>query len=249
MMTILLKFLKYWANRLLRHGYWLYNLSRIKGIGSCSIHFPVVVEGKGFLKLGENGLLAAHSRLLVAQGSKFQGGTFFRFCENAEIRVGSGSSLVVGDDVLIENHTRLYVSGQWVFGDSVKIATHCAIFSREGGWSGNLTIGTGTHIGDHTLMDISHDVNIGNEVAIGPNCVIYTHDHDYKTSGLARWKGGVVAKPVIIGTGVWIGSGVTILPGITIGNHAVVAAGSVVTKPVPANTIWGGVPAKQIKSL
>ena len=46
----------------------------------------------------------------------------------------------------------------------------------------------------------------------------------------------------------WIGAGATILPGVTIGENAVVAAGAVVSKDVPANTIVGGVPAKGIKS-
>lgn len=47
----------------------------------------------------------------------------------------------------------------------------------------------------------------------------------------------------------WIGAGATILPGISIGENAVVAAGAVVTKDVPANTVVAGIPAKVIKSL
>nr|WP_277200415.1 DapH/DapD/GlmU-related protein [Veillonella seminalis] len=58
-----------------------------------------------------------------------------------------------------------------------------------------------------------------------------------------------VATPVTIGNDVWIGGNVTILPGINIGDKAVIAAGAVVTKDVPANTVAGGVPAKVIKEL
>lgn len=55
--------------------------------------------------------------------------------------------------------------------------------------------------------------------------------------------------PVVIGNGVWIGANVTILGGVNIGDGAVVAAGAVVTKDVPAKTLVGGVPAKIIKQL
>ena len=57
------------------------------------------------------------------------------------------------------------------------------------------------------------------------------------------------AKPVRIGNDVWIGGNVTILPGVTIGNNVVVAAGAVVTKDIPDNTLVGGVPAKKLKDL
>jgi acetyltransferase-like isoleucine patch superfamily enzyme len=52
---------------------------------------------------------------------------------------------------------------------------------------------------------------------------------------------------VTIGNNVWIGCGSTILPGCSIGDNAVVGAGSVVTKSIPAGTIWAGIPAKQIR--
>ena len=58
-----------------------------------------------------------------------------------------------------------------------------------------------------------------------------------------------IAKPVRIGNDVWIGGNVTILPGVTIGNNVVVAAGAVVTKDVPDNTLVGGAPARVIKEI
>ena len=60
---------------------------------------------------------------------------------------------------------------------------------------------------------------------------------------------GITTKPIIIGDDVWIGANAVILPGVTIGKHCVVAAGAVVTKDVPDNTIVGGVPAKEIKKI
>ena len=55
--------------------------------------------------------------------------------------------------------------------------------------------------------------------------------------------------PIKIGCRVWIGAHATVLPGVTIGDNAVIAAGAVVTKDVPANAVVGGVPAKIIKII
>lgn len=55
--------------------------------------------------------------------------------------------------------------------------------------------------------------------------------------------------PIRIGNNVWIGAQATVLPGVTIGDGAIVGAGAVVTRDVPANVIVGGIPAKIIKKI
>lgn len=67
-------------------------------------------------------------------------------------------------------------------------------------------------------------------------------DYESQYAYLKRMLGSVGEK-------VWIGGNVTILPGVTIGNNVVVAAGAVVTKDIPDNTLVGGVPAKKIRDL
>lgn len=57
------------------------------------------------------------------------------------------------------------------------------------------------------------------------------------------------AASVTLGKNSWIGSSATILPGVTVGDNAVVAAGAVVTKDVPENTVVAGVPAKVVKEI
>ncbi|WP_430934761.1 acyltransferase [Saccharicrinis sp. 156] len=245
---VLIKLISYWLKRLARHVYWLLNLSKIKGIGTATIAFPIIVEGKGTIELGFYTQLKKHAKLLIAQSAQFLVGERAIFDSNTDIRIGKGGKLKIGHNFSIEYGSRIFTAKEWLFGNDVKIATHCAIFSRES-VQGILTIGEGTHIGDNTILDITDNLSIGEEVAIGPNCTIYTHDHDYKQTNKAAWKGGIVKKPVVIEDGAWIGSGVTILPGISIGKNAVVAAGSVITKDVPELTIWGGVPAKQIKTI
>ncbi len=86
---------------------------------------------------------------------------------------------------------------------------------------------------------------IEDEVMIGPRVSITSENHP---SNISTRKTLIPAK-VIIKHNAWIGAGATILPGVTIGENAVVAAGAVVTRDVPANAIVGGVPAKVIKTI
>ena len=82
---------------------------------------------------------------------------------------------------------------------------------------------------------------------IGPNTLITTVGHPLSPKGRREYH--ALAKPVRIGNDVWIGGNVTILPGVTIGNNVVGAAGAVINKDVPDNTLVGGVPARVIKVI
>jgi acetyltransferase-like isoleucine patch superfamily enzyme len=243
---LFVKTIRFLFEKFFRHLYWLLNLLSIKNLSSLNIHFPVVIEGRGLLSIGKGSQLEKHSKLLVHKTATCTLGENTRLATNAEIRIAKNSNFSVGNQFLLENYSRMFIDKNWEFGNNVKIATHCAIFSREAGYCGILKIGDNTHIGDHTIIDVSDNIEIGRDVAIGPNCVIYSHDHDYTDTDKPAWKGGVIAKPVTIHSDAWIGSSVTILPGVKIGSRAVVAAGAVVTKDVPQNTVYGGVPARQI---
>lgn len=97
-----------------------------------------------------------------------------------------------------------------------------------------------------TILDIRR-VEIGDNTMIGPGTLICTVNHPLSPAGRRKHQG--IAKPVKIGRDVWIGGNAVILPGVTIGNNVVVAAGAVVTKDVPDNTLVGGVPARKIRDL
>ena len=88
-------------------------------------------------------------------------------------------------------------------------------------------------------------ISIGEGALIGHNVVLATLNHDFNPERRQI----CIPAPINIGKNVWIGSNSTILPGVTIGDNSIVAAGAVVTKDVPANTVVGGVPAKIIKSI
>ena len=111
---------------------------------------------------------------------------------------------------------------------------------------GYITIGKDCDIGWDVVIDISGGVNIGDRVQVGRRTMIYTHDHEIKH---VDWKERkiTVYYPLDIEDDVFIGLGCIILPKVgKIGKGALIGAGSVVTKEVPAMETWAGNPAKKI---
>ncbi|GLS24049.1 nodulation protein L [Labrys miyagiensis] len=96
-----------------------------------------------------------------------------------------------------------------------------------------------------TFYDLG-GLDIADDVMIGPNVSIITSGHPLAPS---QRRAFVTAKPIVIGRNVWIAAGATIIGGVTVGENSVVAAGSVVTKDVPPNTLVGGNPARVIRSI
>ena len=109
----------------------------------------------------------------------------------------------------------------------------------------NITVGKRVFINSGCCFQDQGGIEIGDDVLIGQQVVIATLNHDLNPEK----RGSMTPKPVKIGNKVWIGAHATILPGVTIGDGAVVAAGAVVTKYVPPNTVVAGVPAKVIKEI
>lgn len=150
----------------------------------------------------------------------------------------------------------------------LKIGKHCIIngnfiFEKD---SGKISIGDRVHIGNSTFISIN-EIKIGNDVTIAWDCLFYDHnshstkwaermndtEQEYQDviSGrnvIANKNWSVVkSAPIIICDKAWIGTGCKILKGVTIGEGAIVAAGSVVTKDVEPWTVVGGNPAVFLK--
>ncbi|TRZ44986.1 acyltransferase [Robertkochia solimangrovi] len=248
-MRVLINLIRFFMDRVLRNIYWIFRLLNADIASTVSIAFPIIVEGKGRIRLGANTKIGRNVELGVGEGAKLHIVSNGEIQKESIIRISKDCNLLAGDAFKLGKSTRLFVQQDWEIQNNVHIETHCDIFSRESGYFGKLTIGQGTHIGDYTIIDVCDNITIGDNVAIGPNCTIYSHDHDYTNKKLPAWQGGVITKPVKIADGAWIGSNVTILPGVCIGERCVVAAGSVVTKDVIKETIVGGVPAKPIKTI
>ena len=126
------------------------------------------------------------------------------------------------------------------------------------GFGDNIHIGNNVSINYNCILNDCNEITIGNNVLIAPGVQINTASHPVPAderltanwdpkSGEYRWR--TYSKPIKIGNNCWVGANVTILCGVTIGDNAVVAAGAVVIKDVPANTLVGGVPAKNIKKI
>ena len=109
-------------------------------------------------------------------------------------------------------------------------------------------IGPRTYINRHTIIDADELVEIGERTMIGPFCYITDHDHTVGP-GAAPADGPLVTRPVRLGARCWIGAHVTILKGVSIGDGAVVGAGSVVTKSLPAGVIAVGNPARVLREI
>ncbi|RIV18985.1 sugar O-acetyltransferase [Fibrisoma montanum] len=95
-----------------------------------------------------------------------------------------------------------------------------------------------------SFLDIG-GITIEDDVQIGPSVNLTSESHPLDPADRKT----VLPRPVVIKRNAWIGAGATILPGVTVGENAVVAAGAVVSRDVPPNTVVAGVPAKVVKAV
>ena len=109
----------------------------------------------------------------------------------------------------------------------------------------NIHLGKNVFINAGCRFQDQGGIYIGDGTFIGHNVILATLNHDMNPDS----RGDMYPKPIHIGKKVWIGSGAIVLPGISIGDNSVIAAGSVVTKNVPENVVYGGNPAKFIKKI
>lgn len=111
---------------------------------------------------------------------------------------------------------------------------------------GNVVVGRNVAISAFVHIVANGGVSIGDctIIAAGVQITSSTHDVVHRP-----YRGKRVDAAVWIGSNVWIGAGAVILPGITIGDNAVIGAGSVVTRDVPANMIFVGMPARPLRSI
>lgn len=109
----------------------------------------------------------------------------------------------------------------------------------------NINIGKNVFVNHAcTFMDRG-GITLEDNVLIAPKVNLISTNHPLHPSE----RRATISHPIVIKKRAWIGAAATIMPGVTIGENSVVAAGAVVTRDVPDNTIVGGVPAKVIKKL
>ncbi len=111
----------------------------------------------------------------------------------------------------------------------------------------NISIGKNFFANYNCIFLDSATIKIGDHVLFGPNVSLFTSGHPIDVE--KRKKLFQFAKPITIENNVWIGGNTVVNPGVTIGENAVIGAGSVVTKSIPANVVAAGNPCKVIRNL
>jgi acetyltransferase-like isoleucine patch superfamily enzyme len=157
-------------------------------------------------------------------------------CEKA----GKNLQLPDGMPFVVGSHLKIFVGDNAMIGRSTIGASK--VFDNP-----VLRIGNNSGIGYGTVISVSSEIVIGNNCMIGTNCIIMDSD-DHPLNPQKRLSREPVEKekilPVRIGNNVWIGSYATVLKGVTIGENAVIATHSVITKNVPPNSVSAGYPAR-----
>ena len=156
-----------------------------------------------------------------------------------------GKIVQIGDHVVLSG----YGTDGMVIGDHVWIGAYSSIkvsfsFNIIGS---HIYIGNNVGIGEFAHLGGAGGLIIGDDCIIGPYLSCHPENHNFSNPGKLIRHQGVQRKGIIIGSNCWIGAKVTVLDGVNIGDNCVIAAGSVVTRNIPANSVIGGVPARIIR--
>ena len=155
------------------------------------------------------------------------------------IMVARGGKMSIGENFAMNNGIK---------GNPIGCYQRCTFFVDKG-----CKLDIKENVGISQTAIIAHDnIIIQKNVKIGGGTCIYTSDFHSLNPSIRASENNTrhkICKPVIIEENVFIGAHSTILKGCTIGKNAIIGAGSVVTKSIPENEIWGGNPAKFIKKV
>jgi len=161
----------------------------------------------------------------------------------------------IGPDIPL-THWMLHFPGlaRWLavrklgaFGEGSALRPFCYLVETQ-----HIQIGKRVVIRPNTMLMADGDARIliGDDVLIGAGVHIYVNNHRFDRLDVRiADQGYFPSQDVVIEDDVWIGAQSILLPGVRVGKHAVIAAGSVVTKPVDAYSVYAGVPARKIRSI
>jgi len=186
---------------------------------------------------------------LVAKASlKAKGvtvGAKARFLGMPIVSLQAGSRIAIGDRFVGTSRS-----------DGTALGVRGPVILRTLSPEGEITIGNDVGMSG-TVVCAASRVTIGARCLIGADCMIFDTDfHNHAVGGgdepyrrYARPDWSAISAPVVIGDDVFLGTRSIVAKGVTIGSGSIIAAGSVVTKDIPPNSIAGGVPAVVVKAL
>jgi acetyltransferase-like isoleucine patch superfamily enzyme len=173
----------------------------------------------------------------------------------------AGRGMIIGRSVTLRGPSRIYLADKVVLDEQVEISVR--------GDQGRVNIGAGTHVSRGTIMHTRDGlIDIGPESSLGTNCRLGTtgkitigryglfaagcyiggEDHPADDPSIPMVKRPAVSRGgVTMGEDVWLGFRATVLDGVTIGDGAIIGAGSLVTKDIPALAVAVGTPAKVVR--
>jgi acetyltransferase-like isoleucine patch superfamily enzyme len=149
--------------------------------------------------------------------------------------------------VRVSGRPRVINQGTMVFGERVQICSIHIPSEFVTAADAYLEIGARTFINYAASICAQQSIRIGAHCMIGTHCIMLDSDFHHVEPEKRYMRPS--SQSITIGNHVWIGARVTILKGVTIGDQAVIAAGSVVTRDIPAGTIAAGVPARVQRAL
>lgn len=168
------------------------------------------------------------------------GNMYYSIRKSSKININKGTlalnRYITRRDPYIGN-LEMYENAEINVNNTFFIHSGCDIMVFKGA---KLNLGSG-YINRYCKIRCYEEITIGEGVAISENFTIWDSDAHQMINGSKH------TQPIMIGNNVWIGTNVTVLKGVKIGDGSVIAAGSLVTKDVPANCLAAGVPAKVIK--
>ncbi|MEL6914715.1 MAG: acyltransferase [Pseudomonadota bacterium] len=142
------------------------------------------------------------------------------------------------------NYTHVAERRRLTAGSGVRIAPNVSFANAE-----RIALGAGVQIGARTSLwagDTVGRIDVGADATFGPDCFLTAANYGTRR-GVPVGDQPMEERDIVIGEGAWLGARVIVLAGVTIGAHAVIGAGSVVTRDIPPNAVAAGNPARVIR--
>jgi acetyltransferase-like isoleucine patch superfamily enzyme len=197
-------------------------LPTLLGIAVRGVLYRLMLDMDGPAAIERNVRLRFASLIHLGRGSYLDEGVYIHACPGG-VSVGDNTLVMHGAILHVYNFRGLPHAGIWIGRDSL--------------------------IGEYTVIRGQGGVTIGDRVYTSPGTQLIAVNHVFDDATRPFVEQGIMAEGIVIEDDVWLGSAAIVTDGVRVGRGAVVAAGAVVTKDVPAHTVVGGVPARVLREV